>query len=193
MTSATDPIPSAVDSIFAFIHRTAEPSEAGRCWVTIDYENKPQRDPGIFNGVGGISFFLVDYYRESGRPEALVLAQDAIDWCVAFRGKHFVRGLHLGKTGVALAALHKSIALGESIVPGYCLENARVILREPAGPVTDLLGGEASNGLFLLKLWARTQDDEHLCGANRCAGWIESKITRIRRIGRGSLPPARAR
>ena len=178
MTTELDPIAAAVDSIFEFIQRTAEPVEVGRCWVTIDYENKPQRDPSVFNGVGGISFFLVDFFRRSGRPEALALARDALDWCVAFRGKHHQRGLHVGKTGVALAALHKSIALGEAAVPDYCLENARVILREPPGPVTDLLGGEASNGLYLLKLWARTQEDEHLRGAERCAAWIESRITR---------------
>ncbi|MEO8353847.1 MAG: lanthionine synthetase LanC family protein [Chthoniobacteraceae bacterium] len=167
-----------MDSIFEFIQRTAEPADVGRSWVTIDDENKPQRDPGVFNGVGGISFFLVDYFRRSGRQEALTLAQDAIDWSVAFRGKHHARGLHVGKTGVALAALHKSIALGETTVPEFCLENARVILREPPGPVTDLLGGEASNGLYLLKLWARTRDDEHLRGAERCAAWLDTKITR---------------
>ena len=178
MTSDAQPLEMAVDSIFGFIQRTAEPAEVGRCWVTIDYENKPQRDPSVFNGVGGISFFLVDTFRRSGGSEALALAQDAIDWCVAFRGRHYVRGLHVGKTGVALAALHKAIALGEATVPDYCLENARVILREPPGPVTDLLGGEASNGLYLLKLWARTREDTHLRGAERCAAWIESKITR---------------
>jgi lantibiotic modifying enzyme len=87
-------------------------------------------------------------------------------------------GFTSGKTGVALAALHLSLALGEYKVPSYCLENARVILNEPPGPVTDLLGGEASNGLYLLKLWARTQDAAHLSGAERCAGWIESRINR---------------
>jgi hypothetical protein len=41
-----------------------------------------------------------------------------------------------------------------------------------------LLGGEASNGLYLLKLWARTQDRLHLQGAVRCATWLEAQMTR---------------
>jgi len=171
-------IAEAVGSIFAFIERTAEPADIGRSWTTIDYENKPHRDIPIFNGVGGISFFLVDYFRRTGAAQALRLADDAIDWCLAFQGTHHRRGIYVGKTGVALAALHKSTALGETTIPQYCLQNARIILDEPAGPVTDLLGGEASNGLYLLKLWLRSGAPEHLRGAERCAQWLETKMTR---------------
>ena len=168
----------AVLSIHGFIKRTAEPAGKGYCWETIDYENKPHRNPGLFNGVGGISFFLVDAYPHTRDPEALTLAQGAIDWCEAFSGKHHRRGLHFGKTGPALAALHKSLALGEAATPAFSLANAEVILAEPPGPITDLIGGEASNGLYLLKLWARTQDEIHLRGAERCAAWLDLNMTR---------------
>jgi len=162
MSEHKEPLEAAVRSIFGFVHRTAESADVGRCWETIDYENKPHRVPCVFNGVGGISFFLVDYFRTFKRSDALDLAQGAIDWCIAFRGEHCQRGLHFGKTGAALAALHKSIALDEPAPPEFCRANAAVILREPPGPITDLIGGEASNGLYLLKLWARTRDDTYL-------------------------------
>jgi len=168
----------AVRSIYAFMARTAERTGTGICWETIDYENKPHRDLGIFNGTGGISFFLVDAFPVTRDPEALVLAQGAIDWCAAFPGKCSQRGLQFGKTGAALAALHKSVALGEPEVPAFCLANAATILREPPGPVTDLIGGAASNGLYLLKLWARTRDPAHLRGAERCAEWLDAVMIR---------------
>jgi lantibiotic modifying enzyme len=167
-----------VRSILGFIKRTAESSESGCSWETIDYANKPHRSPSIFNGVGGISFFLVDAYGRTGDREALGLAQGAIDWCAAYTGKHYERGLHFGKTGAALAALHKAVALGEKSVPEFCRINADTILREPPGPVTDLIGGEASNGLYLLKLWERAGDAAHLNGAERCAAWLELNMIR---------------
>lgn len=172
---------TAVKSIFGFIQRTAEPADVGLCWETIDYENKPHRDPGVFNGVGGVSFFLVDAFRCYKLPEALNLANAAVDWCIAYKGKCHQRGLHFGKTGAALAALHRSIALDEPGPPEFCRTNANVILREPTGPITDLLGGEASNGLYLLKLWARTKEEAYLLGAERCAAWLELQMNRDER------------
>jgi hypothetical protein len=181
MENANEPLLAAVHSIHGFIKRTAERSDTGCCWETIDYGNKPHRDPGIFNGVGGISFFLVDSFPHTADAESLVLAQGAIDWCAAFSGKHFKRGLHLGKTGAALAALHKANTLGEAATPTFSLANAATIISEPPGPMTDLLGGEASNGFFLLKLWARTRDEAHLAGAERCADWLDRNVVRDER------------
>jgi hypothetical protein len=169
---------AAVLSIHGFIKRTAEPAEVGRSWTTIDYENKPQHCPNIFHGVAGISLFLIDALPHVADAGDVALAQGAIDWSAAFKGKHFRRGLHFGMTGVALAALHKADALGEAVTPPCCLDNAAFIMAEPPGPVTDVLGGEASNGLYLLKLWARTRDESHLRGAERCAEWLDLKMTR---------------
>jgi lantibiotic modifying enzyme len=181
MQPSTELIEDAIKSILGFIRRTAEAAPSGHVWETIDYQNQPHRDVSVFNGVGGISFFLVDAFRRYQDPAMLDLAQGAIDWCAAFNGSHYERGLQFGKTGPALAALHKSIALAEPIVPEFCLSNAAVILRESPGPITDLVGGAASNGLFLLKLWARTRDDIYLRGAERCAAWLDLQMRRDKR------------
>ncbi len=180
MTPELKPVEEAVHSIFGFIQRTAEPSDTGVTWETIDYENKPQHDISVFNGVGGIPFFLNDYFKCHGNPAALELSQGAVDWCASFRGKHYRRGLHMGQTGAALGALHRAMVTGAN-APAFSVANARFILSEPPGPITDLLGGEASNGLFLLKLWSHTREAEYLRGAERCGVWLESQMIRDER------------
>ena len=122
MQTSQEPIEDAIHSIFGFIQRTAESTTEGRVWETIDYQNRPHRDLSVFNGVGGISFFLVDAFRRYQDPAMLDLAQGAIDWCAAFSGRHHQRGLQFGKTGPALAALHKAIALDQPDVPEFCLK-----------------------------------------------------------------------
>jgi rhamnogalacturonyl hydrolase YesR len=181
MEDANEPLVAAVHSIHGFIKRTAERDGTLCSWETIDYSNKPHRHPGVFNGVGGISFFLVDALPITKDPDSIALAQGAINWCAAFSGTHYKRGLHLGKTGAAMAALHKANALNEASTPDFCLSNAEVIMGEPPGPATDLMGGEASNGLYLLRLWQRTRDERHLAAAERCADWLDRTVVRDER------------
>uniref|UniRef100_UPI0040494DD8 lanthionine synthetase LanC family protein n=1 Tax=Cephaloticoccus sp. TaxID=1985742 RepID=UPI0040494DD8 len=173
----TEPLEAAIHSIFGFIERTAERTDTGITWETINYKNEPHHSISVFNGVGGISFFLVDYYRRYGNPVALELSQGAIDWCTNLQGEHFKRGLHFGQTGVAAAALHRAVALHEP-TPEVAIANAKVILAGPPGPITDLIGGEASNGFYLLKLWQHTGDTTYLQGAERCAIWLEQQLVR---------------
>jgi len=176
MMADTQALEAGIHSIFGFIQRTVQPAETGVTWETIDYANKPQHEITVFNGVGGISFFLVDYYKRYGTPAALALSQGAIDWCAHFKGQHHKRGIHMGQTGAELASMHRTIALGEPAASEFSINNARFILSEPPGPIADLLGGEASNGLYLLKLWGHTGDREFLQGAERCAAWLEAQM-----------------
>lgn len=71
----TEPLEAAIHSIFGFIERTAERTDTGITWEKINYKNEPHHSISVFNGVGGISFFLVDYYRRYGNPVALELSQ----------------------------------------------------------------------------------------------------------------------
>lgn len=186
-TSPSDSAPLLADgvrSILSFIRRTAERDETGCGWTTIDYENKPHKAPSIFNGSGGISLLLVDAAPGYGAPGDADLAAQAVDWALARKGKHR-RGIYTGKAGVALAALHHSAAVGRD-VPHACLEMADILCSDHPGPYTDLMGGAASNGLYLVKLWNRTKDGAHLAGAVRCAEWLDSIVTRD---GRGTHCP----
>ncbi|MBK1877580.1 lanthionine synthetase LanC family protein [Pelagicoccus mobilis] len=169
-----------IQSIYTFIRRTAEKTDSGICWETIDYENRPQRNYNLFNGVGGIPFFLCDYFRYSGDQEALSLAKGAIEWCKSEsvsppseNEMNYMRGLHTGKVGIAYVQLFYDSLLDRQ-PSSYCHELANHVLKEPPGPITDLTGGEASNGFYLLKLYQKTADPKYLEGAKRCADWISS-------------------
>ncbi|OGG53598.1 MAG: hypothetical protein A3F84_02765 [Candidatus Handelsmanbacteria bacterium RIFCSPLOWO2_12_FULL_64_10] len=168
-------------SVYSFIERTAERVPNGIRWQTIDYENKPQYHFNVFNGVGGISFFLAEYYRLTGSEAALDLAVGANQWCSSKEHKGFSRGIHFGKTGIAMAWLHLSRITKKPDYRSYCAENADILLREDPGPLTDLMGGAASNGLFLIRLWQATNEPKYLSGAVRCGAWLSAHLVRDER------------
>lgn len=166
-------------SIFSFIQRTAEEAPTGIRWRTINYENHPHYSYNLFNGSGGISLFLTEYYQQTQAATALDLAIGCCRWCMFTDHKQsFSRGLLTGKTGIAMAALDLWRLVQEAEYLDYCRENARILMTEDPGPVTDLMGGAASNGLFLIRLWEATQQREFVEGAVRCAHWIEENLVR---------------
>jgi lantibiotic modifying enzyme len=173
-------IRSALDSVFSYIARTAEKVDEGYRWRTLDYSDQPQYHFCIFNGVAGIPLFLRDYYLLTKNDQALDLAWGALKWCERSNPKDgdFQRGLYLGRTGVAYSYLYLAELTPDEPAPDYCGSNANHLLGEPPGPVTDFLGGEASNGWYLLKLWEKTADDRYLQGAIRCGRWISNHLVR---------------
>lgn len=170
-----------IQSIYTFIRRTAEYRKEGVCWQTIDYHNKPHYNYNLFNGVGGIPLFLCDYYRYAGAEETLQLADKALSWCESDAGggaeenMNFQRGLHVGKVGIAYARLRYDLLTGKEASP-YCHKIAEHVLSEPCGPVTDFMGGEASNGFYFLKLYQKCGDARYLDGAKRCADWLTDNL-----------------
>jgi hypothetical protein len=61
-------------SVYHFIERTAEKVSDGIRWKTIDYKNNPQYHYDVFNGCGGISLFLAEYFGLTDSTTALDLA-----------------------------------------------------------------------------------------------------------------------
>lgn len=173
MTSAVE----GAHSVYRFIERTAERVPEGVRWETIDYDNRPQYDYGAFNGCGGIGIFLAEYGRQTGNAAALDLARGANSWCSTVDMEGFERGLLLGRTGAAMSWLHLAQVTGEP-VSKHCEQNADAIVREEPGPVTDLMGGAASNGLYLLRLWEATGETRYLDGARRNGAWLCDQLVR---------------
>lgn len=169
---------NSADSVFSFINATAEAGDSGFRWRTYDYGNHPQYHFSLFNGVGGIPIFLAAYYETTGNPRALELARGALSW--SFRNEpekgKFQRGLQTGKWGIAYSALCLSRASGSDEFPELIEDLAKHVLSEPPGPITDLMGGEASNGWLLLQLWQRKPEAEYLAGAIRCGRWLEDQL-----------------
>jgi hypothetical protein len=83
------------------------------------------------------------------------LAREANRWCSTVETEGFERGLLLGRTGAAQSWIYLSQVTGDPLSE-HCVQNADVILREDPGPFTDLMGGAASNGFYLLRLWEAT-------------------------------------
>lgn len=169
---------SAVESIYSFIERSAEKTDHGYRWQTIDYSDQPQYHFNIFNGVGGIPLFLRDYYHLTREKRAMKLAHGAVTWCLSdqpAKGNHH-RGIQTGKIGIAFVAL--LLGDGGKSIPEVCKTYASILLNDPLGPVTDLMGGEASNGWYFLKLWEKSGKEHHLQGAIRCSDWIAGNLVR---------------
>ncbi len=147
-------------------------------WETLDYANRPHYGISLFNGVGGIPVFLADYARLRGNEEARALALGALEWCALPEHAGWVRGLHFGKAGPAFSALLNEGALESPAVAGLVAKVDDAILNEDPGPVTDLVGGAASNGFYLLESWKVRGTSAYLDGATRCGEWLLRQLAR---------------
>ncbi len=170
--------PNGPDSIYQFIRRTAERDGSQCRWQTIDYGNQPHYDVSLLNGVGGIPLFLAAYGQLRGEPEAIDLAIAAIEWCADPARTGFTRGLCVGKAGAAFAAYRMDCHNASPQIAELCRRVTASIQQDDPGPFTDLLGGAASNGIYLIEAWRRTSDPLLLAGAERCGGWLLEQLTR---------------
>jgi lantibiotic modifying enzyme len=149
----------------------------------VPYDGRVHYDGAVFLGVGGIPFFLADYYRLTGEARALELAVGAARWCSApdrtFSGDAWTpEALCFGRAGIGLAW----VRLWEVTGDRECLDRARRfgerLLATAPGPVTDFIGGVAGEGIFLLRLWAAAREERFLAGALRRAAWLDDHAVR---------------
>ncbi len=163
------------ESVYSYIERHAEPVTGGIRWQTLDYGNEPQYNPSIFNGVAGIGLFLADYYHRTGEKRASELARGACQWSLLPEHKGHTRGLCTGRTGIGMACLHLAQILDDASLIESCRAIAQPLLDENPGPVTDILGGAAGNGIYLLRLYETSGDERYLQGAIGNGEWLESQ------------------
>ncbi len=167
------------DSVYRYVERTAERVSDGVRWQTLSYENEPQYDLSVFNGVAGIAMFLADYYRLTRIERALDLAAGALRWCSqperlsegsveAWRRD----GLGRGRAGPGMGWLRLAAVTGDRDHLRQACAVGDGLLRKDPGPVTDWLDGAAGEGLFLLRLAEATGDERFLAGAVRWAEWL---------------------
>jgi lantibiotic modifying enzyme len=179
------------DSVFGLLDRTAESTSEGVRWATDDYpdESVPydgavHYDGAVFLGVGGIPFFLADYYVLTGETRALTLARGGAGWCSAPErtfvgdGERPDGSLCFGRAGVGLAWVRLWQVTGEAEHLARARGIGEQTLAADVGPTTDFIGGVAGEGGFLLRLWQATRDERFLEGAVRRGRWLDACATR---------------
>jgi lantibiotic modifying enzyme len=77
-----------------------------------------------------------------------------------------------------MAWLHLASVLEDAALLKSCTAYAQPLINEDPGPVTDILGGAAGNGIYLLRLWEKTQDERFLQGAIRNGEWLATQALR---------------
>jgi len=171
----------AAHSVFSFIERAAERVADGVRWQTLDWHNQPHFTPAIFTGMGGVSFFLADYYRLTGNGIALELARGGLEWCASpareperdSEWEWASNGLMRGRSGLGKAWLSLHRASGDASHLECAAALGDQVMAVQAGPVTDWQDGAAGEGLFLLWLAEASRDDRFLRGATQRAAWLE--------------------
>lgn len=116
------------DSVFGYIERTAEKVDDVIRWQTLSYQNEPDYNPSIFNGVAGICLFLADYFRLTGMGRAKELALGGVRWSSLPEYDKSIPALYFGWTGVAMAWLHLSKVTGDAKLIEPCEAHARGLL-----------------------------------------------------------------
>ncbi|NKB70522.1 MAG: hypothetical protein GKR89_25920 [Candidatus Latescibacteria bacterium] len=166
------------DSVFAYIKRAGEPVPKGIRWQTLNFDNAPQYDASLNNGVAGIGLFLTDYYAATGNSEARDMALGALQWCLGQGEAIDGDSLCLGRAGVGLAWLRYGQITGQQ----KALEKARRLgdhlAKSALGPVTDFFGGAAGIGVFLLRLGEAAENSRYLEAAAKIGRWLDRVATR---------------
>jgi lantibiotic modifying enzyme len=181
---------AGADAVFEYVARTAEARPGGVCWRTLTVANAPQYVTNLYNGGAGIALFLADYYRTTGRAEALGLARAGLDWCTDsgaplrsdFPAVGTDASLGWGWAGVGTAWLRLAAATGESGCLRRAEEAAGHVRAYHAahgpGPITRLLFGAAGAGLFLVRLWQACGTEQYLAEALTVGGWLDAVAVR---------------
>jgi lantibiotic modifying enzyme len=202
---------SGADSVFQFLQREAQYGAGGVRWQTLSYTNAPRDDPGFWDGVAGISFFLSEYAAVTGSTAAHSLAAQANRWCLApertIDGEDQGLGdsLGRGRAGIGAALLRyaattgdelarqQAISMGDRIL-GAC--NAALSGKPSAAPEgrprvsapPSFLWGTAGQGTFLVRLWQASCEERFLAGATRYAERLREE--RLPAMFGGTWPPA---
>lgn len=179
---------AGADSVFGYVERTAEAVPDGVRWRTLTYENEPQYDLSIFNGVGGIPLFLGHYHRLTGNERARELAEGAMRWCSQPERMHEgsaeewrQESLLRGRAGIGMGWLRLAQATGDRDLLVHAAAVGDHLAALEPGPVTDFIDGVAGQGVFLVRLAEETGNDAHLAGAVRRGEWFAGTAVRDER------------
>ena len=178
-----------IESIFGYLCRSAHPEGDGACWTSYWTTDQPAIEAGVYSGAAGISFFLSDYFRLTGASKARQLARRALSWSSHSERNTGVVDLGAGGAGIGLAWLRHFEATDDDSAIQYARQIAADLMQRPPGVAyehdptgdvraTELFRGIAGQGLFLLRLWDHTKQDEILEYLASGVDWLDGGATR---------------
>src|SRR6185295_3298322 len=184
LTAAARPTPRAADDRYLnaaidagkWVRASSIKTSAGLTWPA-DPRDPKSVDNALYSGAPGVVLFLLELHHATGRPEYLAEARAGADEIVArLNGQQNV-GLYTGVAGSGFVLTEVYRATGDSRYRDAARRAVQTVsdLAKPAGKgiewseVTDIVGGSAGTGLFLLDAGERLDDPQAVRVAVRAA------------------------
>ena len=166
----------AAEEAAKWVRNSSIKTEAGLTWPA-DPAQPASVNSALYSGAPGVVLFLLELHRATGKAEYLTDARAGADELMARLPKEEQTGLYTGISGIGFTLGEVYRATND---PKY-REGARTVVKtlsdraRPVGTgvqwseVTDIIGGSAGTGLFLLHAATSLQDDSAKTLAIRAA------------------------
>ena len=159
------PYLAAAESAAAWIQSSAIRTTDGLTWPA-DPKDPESVNNSLYAGTPGIVLFFLEAYSSTGNQAYLQNARGGADTLLAALPQEQGRGLYEGLSGVLFALEETSKATGDQKYKKGFLGGLERIRggAVPKGPgvewssVTDIIGGSAGTGLFLIYAYHETKD-----------------------------------
>jgi lantibiotic modifying enzyme len=140
-----------------WVRGSAIKTSAGLTWPA-DPSDPKSVNPALYSGAPGVVLFLLELHHATGRPEYLADARAGADEVVAHLGDQREAGLYTGiaGSGFVLTEVYRATNDGRYRDAARRVVRTLTDLARPVGKgagwndVTDIIGGSAGTGLFLL-------------------------------------------
>ena len=174
LRAADRPYLDAAEKAAAWIRASAILTPEGLTWPAAPKDPK-SANTSLYAGAPGVVLFFLEAYRATGNDPYLRDARAGADALLGAVPKERGMGLYEGLAGVLFALEETFRATGDKKYRQGVLEGLERIRGSATakgagvewGPVTDVIGGGAGTGLFLVYAYHRTKDRAWLDLASR--------------------------
>lgn len=158
---AARPYLAAAEEAARWIRSTAVNTDHGTVWPATPGGKDPRAsavNTTLYSGTPGVVLFFLELHRATGRPEDLADARRGADHLLATLAEKPQSGLYTGVAGIGyvLGEMHK--ATGDTRYRDGMRRTVEILQQSAVSqgegvewtPVTDIIGGSAGTGLYLL-------------------------------------------
>jgi lantibiotic modifying enzyme len=152
------PYLEAAEDAARWIRSSAVRTGAGMTWP-VDPAEPKSIAPALYSGSPGVVLFLLELHQATGKPEYLVEARAGADELIATLPQERQTGLYTGVAGIGFALGEVFRATGDPKYREGVSATVKLLEKRAQStgrgvqwsPVTDIIGGTAGTGLFLLQ------------------------------------------